>query len=267
MKQSKIVTFGFIIGLAVLLINDLVLKAQFQNWWTGKLSDFAGLFVFPIFLSLFNSSRIVWNYLFTILLFIFWKTELSTAFLLEINQYTNLGLARVIDYSDFFAFSILPLSYYYSKQAQPLKIHQLKPFLVCISIFSFYATSAPDMQSEDEKRIVGRYHRIWTDEGYEKMVMGIGFQDNDCKGCYGIVLGPDIVSYGFNQDFIIAKINPEVGDHKIDTSKTEYAILIVEKDISAILGDEQVFKGLNLVQFNSKRKELGIPDSVVLKKR
>jgi hypothetical protein len=267
MKQSNILTFGFIIGLAVLLLNDLVLKDYFQNWWTGKLSDFAGLFIFPIFLTLFNSSRIVWNYLFTILLFIFWKTELSTPFLDELNNLTHLGFARVVDYTDFMAFSILPLSYYYSKHAQALKIHQLKPLLVCISIFSFYATSAPDMQSENEKIIVGRYHRIWTDEGYEKLVMGIGFQDNDSKGCYSIVLGPDIISYGFNQDYIIAKINPEVGDHKIDTSKTEYAILVVEKDITAILGDEQVFKGLNLDQFNSKRKELGIPDSVVLKER
>lgn len=263
MKQTKIATFGFIIGLAVLLLNDLVLKAQFQNWWTGKLSDFAGLFIFPIFLSLFNSTRIVWNYLITILLFIFWKTELSTTFILEINQYTHLGFARVIDYTDFFAFSILPLSYYYSKHAQPLKIQQLKPILVCISIFSFYATSAPDMQSEENIRIVGRYYRIWDDEGYDKMVFKIGFQDNACKSCYGIVLGPDVLSYGYNNDYIIAQINPEVGDQAIDTTKTEFAILVVEKDTSAIFGDKQVFKGLNLEQFNSKRKELGIPDSVV----
>ena len=39
---------GFLIGLSLLLTNDFVLKEQFHNGFTGKLSDFAGLFVFSI---------------------------------------------------------------------------------------------------------------------------------------------------------------------------------------------------------------------------
>ena len=40
---------GFVVGLSLLLLNDLFLKARFHNPLTGKLSDFAGLFVFPLF--------------------------------------------------------------------------------------------------------------------------------------------------------------------------------------------------------------------------
>ena len=36
---------GFLVALAVLLANDLWWKAAYDNWLTGKLSDFAGLFV------------------------------------------------------------------------------------------------------------------------------------------------------------------------------------------------------------------------------
>lgn len=37
-----------IAAVVVLLVNDHVLKWQLDNWWTGKLSDFAGLVFFPL---------------------------------------------------------------------------------------------------------------------------------------------------------------------------------------------------------------------------
>lgn len=39
-----------VLGLAVLLVNDHVLKAAVPGWWTGKLSDVAGLAFFPFLL-------------------------------------------------------------------------------------------------------------------------------------------------------------------------------------------------------------------------
>ncbi|WP_203652803.1 hypothetical protein [Demequina activiva] len=38
-------------GIAVLVLNDHVLKAEFGSWWTGKLSDIAGLIFFPALLA------------------------------------------------------------------------------------------------------------------------------------------------------------------------------------------------------------------------
>ncbi|WP_245814632.1 hypothetical protein [Cystobacter ferrugineus] len=37
-------------AVAVLIINDHVLKARWPSWWTGKLSDVAGLAMFPLLL-------------------------------------------------------------------------------------------------------------------------------------------------------------------------------------------------------------------------
>jgi len=39
-----------LLAIAVLCLNDHVLKARFGTVWTGKLSDFAGLAYFPLFL-------------------------------------------------------------------------------------------------------------------------------------------------------------------------------------------------------------------------
>lgn len=267
MKDSKILTYGFLIGLGLLLLNDFYLKDYFHNWWTGKISDFAGLFILPIFLSLINPKKIIWNYIITVIVFAFWKTEISTSTLTYLNNSTNLGLYRVVDYSDFIAFLILPFSYYYNKYSKKIKIDSLKPVIVSLSIFSFYATSAPDMTTEDESRVVGRYHRIWNYETYDRTTLNIGFQSKDCNSCYHTVLGPDIISYGFNEDFIITKINPVITNYNIDTTTVEYEILVVSKDSSDVNGDEEVFRELNKSQFLSKRKELKIPDSVILNPR
>jgi hypothetical protein len=37
-----------LLGVVLLLLNDHILKARFPSFWTGKLSDFAGLFFFPL---------------------------------------------------------------------------------------------------------------------------------------------------------------------------------------------------------------------------
>jgi hypothetical protein len=42
-------------AVVLMVLNDHYFKAHFSSWWTGKLSDFMGVFFFPLFLSA------VWN--------------------------------------------------------------------------------------------------------------------------------------------------------------------------------------------------------------
>jgi hypothetical protein len=46
--RRALVTPVTIAAIAVLVVNDHVLKAAFPGWWTGKLSDVAGLAFFPL---------------------------------------------------------------------------------------------------------------------------------------------------------------------------------------------------------------------------
>ena len=39
---------GSLVAVGVLLVNDHVLKDAYSSWLTGKLSDFAGLYFFPV---------------------------------------------------------------------------------------------------------------------------------------------------------------------------------------------------------------------------
>ncbi|MBJ6759865.1 hypothetical protein JGU66_03765 [Myxococcaceae bacterium JPH2] len=41
---------GMLLAVGVLVLNDHVFKARWPSWWTGKLSDAAGLVMFPLLL-------------------------------------------------------------------------------------------------------------------------------------------------------------------------------------------------------------------------
>ena len=72
-----LVSPGFLVALSVLLLNDFVLKLQFNNVFTGKLSDFAGLFILPLFWTALFPRLKFSIYVLTAIVFIFWKSVYS----------------------------------------------------------------------------------------------------------------------------------------------------------------------------------------------
>ena len=100
----------FLTGLAVLLLNDAYWKWAFSNTLTGKLSDFAGLLIFPIFLAALFPKQGKWMPLFAGLFFIYWKSPLSSGLIEGWNAFIPWKTQRVVDYSDWWALAVLPLS-------------------------------------------------------------------------------------------------------------------------------------------------------------
>jgi len=141
-NQKLLYKKWFLLAVFLLLINDFFLKYEFHNLLTGKISDFAGLFAFPYFLSLFTK-KIKSTYIFTIVFFVFWKTELSQVSIEFLNN-LNFNIYRVVDYTDFIALLILPISYTYRIEASQIKIKQnvyVNMTIVLITCFSFIATT------------------------------------------------------------------------------------------------------------------------------
>jgi hypothetical protein len=143
---------GFLTGLLLLLLNDLIFKAQFHNGLTGKLSDVAGLFVFPLFwVALFPRLKLP-VYVLTALLFIFWKSVYSQPLIDGWNSLPFFRIERIVDCSDLLALPVLPLSYAYSRA--PSNYHVARPALYLIavvSLFSFTATQYRHSVSYDNE--------------------------------------------------------------------------------------------------------------------
>jgi len=157
----------FITGLFVLLCNDFFLKAAWGNALTGKLSDIAGVCILPLFIAFLFPGR-KWLALgFTVLFFIFWKTELSTPFLDGWNAFIPYSLGRVVDYTDLLVLPVLLLSARVLKNPEHFTLTYMytsppvRLGVLFLAVFAFGATSrARDML------FYGEYRSIRIDKQY-----------------------------------------------------------------------------------------------------
>ena len=137
-----LVSPGFILSLALLLLNDFVFKAQFHNDVTGKLSDFAGLFAFSLFWAAFFPRRKTLICVSTALLFVGWKSAHSQPLIDGWNSLPLFDVGRTVDYDDLWALLVVPLAYFYvdvrPKTYAPRKLIYL---VAIVSVFAFTATS------------------------------------------------------------------------------------------------------------------------------
>lgn len=132
---------GFLIGLLLLLLNDFVFKEQFHNGLTGKLSDFAGLFVFSLFWTAFFPRQKAFVFVSTAALFLFWKSVYAQFLIDGWNSLPFFGIQRTVDYSDLWALLILPFSYRYSNAASGVQVRNRLVYPIAIvSMFAFTAT-------------------------------------------------------------------------------------------------------------------------------
>jgi hypothetical protein len=129
----------FLINLFLLIANDHWWKYAYPNALTGKISDFAGVFVLAVFLVACFSIRKVIAVLVTALFFVWWKSPLSEPVI------TFFELVRVIDYPDLFALSVLPLVFYIRPYQYPAIKFPVRYFTVLIAGITLTAIVATTM--------------------------------------------------------------------------------------------------------------------------
>lgn len=132
-------TYWFLGGLILLLLNDFLFKDLYGNWLTGKLSDFTGLFIFPLFWTALFRRRKKLIFLLTAIIFVFWKSPFSNQLIEGWNRIGLLPISRVVDYSDILALGILPIGYRVKADIRQVPISPAIPIVLCA--FSFIATS------------------------------------------------------------------------------------------------------------------------------
>ena len=145
-ERLKNLLSPFFIGCLVLLVlNDFVLKAVYHNMLTGKLSDFCGLIVFPIFWSAVFPKHKLSVFMLTALLFVWWKSAYASGFIEILNMPFN--VRRTVDPTDLLTLPALLLAWIHI-QGVPNNITNYNLvtrlsalFIGAIAFFSFCATS------------------------------------------------------------------------------------------------------------------------------
>jgi hypothetical protein len=118
-SSMVLVSPAFVVAVAVLVINDWVLKDAVGSWWTGKLSDVAGLFAFPLFWSAFLPRHARSVYIATAIGFLVWKSPLVDPLLAGWNSIGLWPAGRVVDYTDWIALGVLWPSYRVAHSTAP----------------------------------------------------------------------------------------------------------------------------------------------------
>jgi len=141
-NYNILVSWLFILGLLLLLLNDHILKYTFPSILTGKLSDFAGLFIFPMFLTFLFPYKKKAVYLITFLGFIYWKLPLTDSFIYSWNSLNIFTINRVIEYTDYVALIVLPFSYLHQPPLQEVPRKKIAVNLIgIISLIAFCSTA------------------------------------------------------------------------------------------------------------------------------
>ena len=138
----------FIVSLILLAVNDHVLKAAYENWFTGKLSDIAGLVVLPIFIAFLAPRLERWAALLSGVWFVFWKSPFSSGLIYLVNLNGLFEINRVVDYSDMLALLVLPFSHWLVQKKTTNRTRNfsafsehLKPILVISAVLTLCSTS------------------------------------------------------------------------------------------------------------------------------
>ena len=140
---------AFVVAVALLLLNDWVLKPTLHNWLTGKLSDLAGLFAFALFWTALLPRRRDAVFALTAVGFLLWKSPLSSAPLAAWNALGLWPLARVVDYTDWVALAALLPAYRLARRdgrVVPIRAPRLRRRLAAVAtagaaMAAFMATS------------------------------------------------------------------------------------------------------------------------------
>jgi hypothetical protein len=137
----------FLASLALLFINDFFLKQAYPGWITGKLSDVAGLFLFPLFVWFILGRGKQAIYLSTALAFTLWKLPLSDAVISLWNGLLPLKIGRVPDLTDLLALAVLPLSYHYSPAADArIESSMVRWPLAAFTLFCIIASETTEVR-------------------------------------------------------------------------------------------------------------------------
>lgn len=134
----------FLTTLALLLLNDFMLKPVFPGAVTGKLSDVAGVFAFTVFgLALFPRQRIPVA-LGSVVWFIYWKSPFSQPLIDGFNGLNLYPIRRTVDYTDLWALYTVPLALWFvqGKNTAVSALPAVQRIAIpALCLFAFCATS------------------------------------------------------------------------------------------------------------------------------
>ncbi|OOQ58218.1 hypothetical protein [Mucilaginibacter pedocola] len=249
-NKQKLANPFFVAAVITLLLNDWYFKYAFHNALTGKLSDIAGLFALPFFLSTFWLRGKHGIYIGTALVFILWKSPLAQPLIDSING-IGIPVNRVVDLSDCWALLVLPVSYYAFHQSST---YQLKPMLthaiMVTAAFAFVATSMPKGKYTTFANINKTYSFNFSKR---ELVSRINALQLDYV--------KDMQTYTFNRNIVSGVMQPDTARLDFDSKANIFYYTITfskKKDTLAQILDYEQLKDADTIRLRTMFSKINI---------
>jgi hypothetical protein len=128
-----------------------------------------------------------------------------------------------------------------------------------IAAIGFSGCGGVDLSTPEETQLTLNYHYLWNYSAREPRLQ-IGRRTS--QSGYSIVLS-DVVSYGWNDDFIIAEQRkPDDLHASSSTNVFTYAIVVINKDEKSPSDYTSLHSDLTYPEYAAARKSLSIPDDL-----
>jgi hypothetical protein len=111
----------FLVAIAILALNDHVLKTAWPGPFTGILSDIAGLFAFGFLAAAACGRRSLVGVTVVALGFVVWKTDVGLPLIQWWNSSVPWRISRVADPSDLLALAAVPFGAWAWRRTRPAR--------------------------------------------------------------------------------------------------------------------------------------------------
>ncbi len=112
-----------------------------------------------------------------------------------------------------------------------------------------------------KEKIIDNYYLIASDS---QEACNLSFKEND-QANFWTIIDATVFAAGYNEDYMIVKQHPRTFPNPPDKKITNYYILPLKNGMDW-RSKNSLMGPLTLEQFNEKRRELNIPESVVFTK-
>lgn len=142
-------SWPFILATFILLLNDSYLKYAFHNALTGKLSDFAGIFMVAAIFGKWLPTRKIAIFSILSIVFLWWKSPYSQGFIGIIQNTIIPSFNRTVDYTDCIALLTIPLALIFADQSHRFSFSSdqwnkgLRFPILLVTAFAIMGTSTP----------------------------------------------------------------------------------------------------------------------------
>ena len=137
---------GFLAALTLLIINDHWLKSAYPGLVTGKLSDFAGLFVVALALVAWRRHRAGVGCVILGALFVLWKSPVATPLIEAWNATIPWPVTRTVDATDLIALAAIPAAVRYAcSRPRTIGWRPVRYVATAAMMLAVMATSYTDM--------------------------------------------------------------------------------------------------------------------------